>query len=91
MISQRCPKCLSNRVRHGYRPTAWWSKMLFRYNLLCDRCNWEFTGFAVPGTISQKPSRKKKLKPTETLAGKQRKVVLDEEPQLYRTASASKK
>lgn len=60
MISQRCPKCGSSRVRHGYTPTPIWSKFLFRYNLLCDACNWEFKGFAVPGTVSTKPSRKLK-------------------------------
>lgn len=60
MISQKCPKCLSNRVRRGYRPTPIWSKILFRYNLLCDNCNWEFTGFAVPGTVSAKPTKKTK-------------------------------
>jgi hypothetical protein len=27
---------------------------------LCDGCNWEFTGFAVPGTVSAKPTRKRK-------------------------------
>lgn len=58
MISQNCPKCSSNRVRQGYRPTPIWSKVLFRYNLLCDACNWEFTGFAVPGTVSHKPTRR---------------------------------
>jgi hypothetical protein len=63
MISQKCPKCLSSRVRRGYRPTPFWSKMLFRYNLLCDNCNWEFTGFAVPGTVSAKPTRNPKKKP----------------------------
>lgn len=57
MISQKCPKCLSKRVRRGYRPTPLWSKFLFRYNLLCDSCNWEFTGFAVPGTVSAKPTK----------------------------------
>lgn len=62
MISQRCPKCGSSRVRHGYTPTPIWSKVLFRYNLLCDGCNWEFKGFAVPGTVSTKPSRKPKRK-----------------------------
>jgi hypothetical protein len=62
MISQKCPKCLSNRVRRGYRPTPWWSKVLFRYNLLCDRCNWEFKGFAVPGTVSAKPTKNPKKK-----------------------------
>ncbi len=59
MISQNCPKCSSNRIRRGYRPTPFWSKVLFRYNLLCDGCNWEFKGFAVPGTVSAKPKGKK--------------------------------
>jgi hypothetical protein len=31
--------------------------LICRFNLLCDNCNWEFAGFAVPGTTS---SRKKK-------------------------------
>lgn len=60
MISQRCPRCHSSRIRKGYRPTPIWSKILFRFNLLCDGCNWEFRGFAVPGTVSAKPNRKKK-------------------------------
>jgi ribosomal protein L37AE/L43A len=60
MISQRCPKCHSSRIRRGYRPTPIWSKMIFRYNLLCDGCNWEFTGFAVPGTVEKKTNRKTK-------------------------------
>ncbi len=60
MISQRCPKCLSKKIRRGYRPTPLWSKILFRYNLLCDSCNWEFVGFAVPGTVSAKPTRRTK-------------------------------
>lgn len=60
MISQRCPKCHSNRIRRGYRPTPIWSKIVFRYNLLCDSCNWEFTGFAVPGTVTVKPTKKQK-------------------------------
>ncbi len=63
MISQKCPKCRSDRIRRGYRPTPLWSKMLFRYNLLCDNCNWEFMGFAVPGTVSSKPTRKIKKTP----------------------------
>jgi len=62
MISQKCPKCSSNRIRRGYRPTPLWSKFLFRYNLLCDACNWEFQGFAVPGTVTKKPTRKDKPK-----------------------------
>lgn len=60
MVTQRCPRCASGRVRLGYRPTPIWSKVLFRYNLLCDNCNWEFTGFGLPGTVSTKPTKKPK-------------------------------
>lgn len=67
MISQRCPKCYSSRIRAGYRPTPLWSKLLFRYNLLCDSCNWEFKGFAVPGTVSSR-SRSSKKKQTASVA-----------------------
>jgi hypothetical protein len=63
MASQNCPKCLSSRVRRGYRPTPFWAKILFRYNLLCDNCNWEFRGWAVPGTVSAKPTKKPKKNP----------------------------
>jgi hypothetical protein len=28
--------------------------------LLCNNCNWEFRGFAVPGTVSSNPRRSKK-------------------------------
>jgi hypothetical protein len=31
--------------------------------LLCDNCNWEFKGFAVPGTVSAKPTKNPKKKP----------------------------
>ena len=60
MISQRCPKCSSQKVRRGYHRTPFLMKLIFRYYLLCDNCNWEFTGFAVPGTVSAKPKRSKK-------------------------------
>ena len=58
MISQSCPKCRSSRIRRGYRPTSILSKLVFRYHLLCDACNWEFKGFAVPGTVDNKPRRR---------------------------------
>jgi hypothetical protein len=63
MISQKCPKCHSRRIRRGYRPTPFLLKCLFRFNLLCDTCNWEFVGFAVPGTLSTKSKKKKKVNP----------------------------
>lgn len=65
MISQKCPKCNSSRVRRGYRPTPFFLKCVCRFNLLCDTCNWEFVGFAVPGTLSTKSKSKgrKKVNP----------------------------
>jgi hypothetical protein len=59
MISQKCPKCRSDRIRRGYRKTSIFLKLVCRYHLLCDACNWEFTGFALPGTVTAKPRRKK--------------------------------
>lgn len=57
MISQRCPKCDSSRIRRGYRPTSIFKKILFRFNLLCDNCNWEFVGFALPFQKSSRSNR----------------------------------
>lgn len=71
MISQRCPKCNSSRIRAGYRPTPLWSKLFFRYNLLCDSCNWQFSGFAVPGTVSSKSKSSRKKQP-ETSRGEEK-------------------
>jgi hypothetical protein len=67
MISQKCPRCRSPKVRLGYRPTRWWSILVARYNLLCDNCNWEFVGFAVPGTTAQK--RKSNIKKSSEVSG----------------------
>lgn len=63
MITQKCPKCNSGRIRRGYRPTSVFSKLIFRYNLLCDTCNWEFTGFAIPIKTDYGSDVKKQEKP----------------------------
>ncbi len=66
MISQKCPRCASRRIRSGYRPTPLIKKIFCRFNLLCDNCNWVFTGFAVPGTLGRsrpKPPRSRSKKP----------------------------
>jgi len=57
MISQKCPRCSSKRIRLGYRHTTFLSKLICRYNLLCDNCNWTFAGFAVPGTVGSNAKR----------------------------------
>jgi MoaA/NifB/PqqE/SkfB family radical SAM enzyme len=60
MATQKCPKCGGNNIRHGYRPTHILFKIAFRYNLLCNECNLEFNGFAIPGTVSRKGKKKRK-------------------------------
>lgn len=87
MISQRCPKCNSSRVRAGYRPTLLWSKLLFRYNLLCNNCNWEFKGFAVPGTVSSKTKRDKKKQ--SKFSDTNQKDSLDTDDESEKTTSDS--
>jgi hypothetical protein len=59
MISQRCPKCRSTRIRRGYRPTPLLFRLIGRYNLLCDDCNLLFRGFALPGTVKSSRNKKK--------------------------------
>jgi ribosomal protein L37AE/L43A len=51
VISQRCPKCRSSRVRRGYTDTPLLLRVIGVYNLLCDNCNLLFRGFALPGTV----------------------------------------
>ncbi len=57
MISQRCPKCRSSRIRKGYKPTPLIFRLVGIHYLLCNHCNLLFTGFAVPGTVG-KPGKK---------------------------------
>ena len=57
MISQRCPKCRSSRIRKGYKPTPLILRVVGIYYLLCNHCNLLFTGFAVPGTVNR-PGKK---------------------------------
>jgi len=44
--------------------------LLFRFYLLCNSCNWEFTGFAVPGTVSSKTKSSKKKQSSLAVADK---------------------
>lgn len=57
MISQRCPKCRSSRIRKGYKPTPLLFRLVGIHYLLCNHCNLLFTGFAVPGTVGR-PGKK---------------------------------
>ena len=57
MISQKCPKCRSSRIRKGYKPTPLIMRLVGIQHLLCNLCNLLFTGFAVPGTVDR-PARR---------------------------------
>jgi hypothetical protein len=57
MISQRCPKCRSSRIRKGYKPTPLILRMVGIHHLLCNHCNLLFTGFVVPGTMNRVSNR----------------------------------
>jgi len=57
MLMRRCPKCGSDRIRQGYKRTFWLLRLFGIYNLLCDHCNWLFTGFVLPGTAPRRVKR----------------------------------
>ena len=57
MISQKCPKCRSSRIRKGYKPTPLLMRLVGIHYLLCNHCNLLFTGFAVPGTVGRSSKR----------------------------------
>src|SRR6266404_2431589 len=57
MLMRRCPKCGSDRIRQGYKRTYWLLRLFGIYNLLCDHCNWLFTGFVLPGTAPRRVKR----------------------------------
>lgn len=46
-----------------------WSKLIGRYNLLCDSCNLEFKGFAVPGTVDTHYRKRNKKQSSREGAG----------------------
>ena len=46
-ITRNCPKCGSDKIRRGYRHTPWYLRMVGIRYLLCDHCNWLFTGFGI--------------------------------------------
>jgi hypothetical protein len=65
LILSRCPKCRSTRIRRGYRDTPLPFRAIGIYSLLCDNCNLLFKGFAVPGTVPERGSRRKKRRDVE--------------------------
>ena len=62
MIAQRCPKCGSTRLRRGYTDTPLLLRAIGVYNLLCENCNLLFRGFALPGTVPGRGSRRRRRK-----------------------------
>ena len=75
MISQRCPKCGSSRLKRGYRDTPLLLRMVGIYSLLCDNCNLLFRGFAVPGTVPARGSRRRRRR--QSRGGEERQTGAD--------------
>ena len=65
MISQRCPKCRSSRIRKGYKPTPLVFRLVGIHHLLCNHCNLLFTGFAVPWTLGSPNKKARNRKRTD--------------------------
>jgi hypothetical protein len=69
MISQKCPKCRSSRIRKGYKPTPLLFRLVGIHYLLCNHCNLLFTGFAVPGTVGKSGKKAPARSGSEALKG----------------------
>lgn len=65
MIFSKCPRCDSERIRRGYRRTPIWRRAVGRYYLLCNACNWEFAGWAIPGTVDAASAKRRKKRAEE--------------------------
>jgi hypothetical protein len=65
LIFSKCPRCDSGRIRRGYRRTPIWRRAVGRYYLLCNACNWEFAGWAIPGTVDAASARRRKKRAEE--------------------------
>ena len=46
-------------MRRGYTDTPLLLRLIGVYNLLCDNCNLLFRGFAVPGTVPARGTRRR--------------------------------
>ncbi len=58
MLAQTCPRCKSSRIQHGYEDSPLRLRLIGIYELLCNNCNLEFKGFALPGTLGRVQSNK---------------------------------
>lgn len=59
MFARSCPQCGSSRVQRGFNDPPLLLRLIGIYDLLCNNCDLEFKGFALPGTI--KRSRRAKI------------------------------
>jgi hypothetical protein len=56
MFAQWCPRCRSRRVQLGYNETPILLQLICVHEILCNNCNLEFRGFALPGALKRVPS-----------------------------------
>lgn len=56
MLTPRCPRCKSRRIQHGFNDAPLGLRLVGIRELLCNNCNLEFKGFALPGSLKRVPS-----------------------------------
>lgn len=54
-----CPRCKSLRLQRGYKGNSILSRLVRRYELLCNNCGLEFKDFDLWDGLTRKPSNKK--------------------------------
>jgi|ERR1051326_1338597 transposase-like protein len=79
---QTCPRCGSNRVRHGYGRERFGLRLIGVRELLCNQCNLSFTRFVIPGTMPKSGRHSKKSGHSET------KEPITAEPPIEESTSA---
>lgn len=57
MLSQRCPRCNSSRIQHGYNDSPEFLRLVGIHELLCNNCNLEFKGLAPLGKKRERSTK----------------------------------
>jgi hypothetical protein len=68
MFVQGCPRCRSKRVQLGFNDPPLILRMLGFNEILCNNCNLEFKGFALPGAVKRMASTREEHAKTKRRA-----------------------
>ena len=62
MFVQHCPRCKSPRIQHGFNDSPLALRLIGIRELLCNNCNLEFRGVALPGAVGRTQSSRAEFK-----------------------------